>query len=201
MTDRPIHLDLGMPASTPFDVHAGKGEQPPTDTRGQQQMDDDAQALRALLDAGRQAPPAAPASPATVAQRPFDLFGGPLAQPAAPSPATAPATAQDLPGGIDDTLASMAKRLLVSDGSSGRRAVQIQLADDNLPGVVLDVFEEEGLLVTCFTCSHEGARERLARNAQWLADGLAGRLGRPVCVRVLADDPEDPCPVEARAGA
>jgi hypothetical protein len=198
VSDRPIHLDLGMPASTPFDVHAGKGEQPPTDTRGQQQLDDDAQSLRALLDAGRHAPPAAPAP---TAQRPFDLFGGPAALQAAPPAASAPSAAQDLPGGIDDTLASMAKRLLVSDGSSGRRAVQIQLADDSLPGVVLDVFEEEGLLVTCFTCSHEGARERLARNAQWLADGLAGRLTRPVCVRVLADDPEDPCPVEARAGA
>ncbi len=194
MSDRPIHLDLGMPASTPFDVHAGKQEQPSTDTRGQQQLDDDAQSLRALLDAGRHAPPAAPAS---TAHRPFDLFGGTAAHQAV-QPAAA---AQDLPGGIDDTLVSMAKRLLVSDGSSGRRAVQIQLADDGLPGVVLDVFEEEGLLVTCFTCSHEGVRERLARNAQWLADGLAVRLARPVCVSVLADDPEDPCTVEARAGA
>lgn len=194
MTDRPIHLDLGMPASTPFDVPAGKGNQPQADTRGQQQLDDDAQALRALLDAGRHAPPAAPAP---TAQRPFDLFGSPAAQQAAP-PA---ATAQDLPGGIDDTLASMARRLLVSDGSSGRRAVQIQLADGHLQGVVLDVFEEEGLLVTCFTCSQESARERLARNAQWLADGLAGRLARPVCVRVQTDDPEDPCTVQAHAGA
>lgn len=194
-TGRPIHLDLGMPASTPMDVRTGTGQQPMSDGRDPEQLQGEAQALRDLIATGRQAPPAA--TPAPSAARPFDLFGSPAPMaPAAAAPASAPA---GMPASLNDTLATMAQRLLVSDGSSGRRAVQIQLADENLPGVLLDVFEDEGQLVATFTCSHEGARERLARHAQWLADGLAERLARPVCVRVLADDPEDPCLVEARA--
>ncbi|WP_298208987.1 hypothetical protein [Acidovorax sp.] len=202
-TERPIHLDLGMPSSTAFDARTGTGPQTGGDPRGTDTLDDDAKALRALLEQQRAAPPTGGAQPPS-APRPFDLFGGPAAV-AAPNqmaqalPGGTPAPS-DAPRGIDETLSQMAQRLLVADGSTGRRAVQIQLADDNLPGVSVEIFEEGGHVVAQFTCTQESSRERLVRNAQWLADGLASRLAQGVSVRVQTDDPEDLCLVEAHAG-
>ncbi|MPM21010.1 hypothetical protein SDC9_67449 [bioreactor metagenome] len=95
----------------------------------------------------------------------------------------------------------MAQRLLVGDGSSGRRAVQIQLSNDALPGVVMDVFEDAGAVVAEFTCSQESSRERLVHAAQWLADGLHASLQRTAVVRVQTDDPEDRCLIQAQAGS
>lgn len=203
MTERRIALDLGMPSPQPgFEAPAGAGGQPQADARGEQGLAGDARQLRALLEAGRAGAGATPgAAPAGAVPRPFDLFGTPVraAVPAPAEPVTQP------PGGavdgLGDALSQMAQRLLVGDGSSGRRAVQLQLADGALPGTVVDVFEEEGAVVARFTCSQESARERLVRNADWLAASLAARLQRDVRVEVLADDPEDPCRIEARAGA
>lgn len=202
-TGRPIHLDLGMPSSTGFDARTGTGAQTGGDPRETDTLADDAKALRTLLEQQRAVAQPAAHAPAPAAQRPFDLFGAGAmaAPPTAATQASPPAAAQaDVPRGIDETLSQMAQRLLVSDGSTGRRAVQIQLADDSLPGVAVEIFEEAGQLVAQFTCTQEGPRERLVRNAQWLADGLAERLARGVCVRVQTDDPEDLCLVEARAG-
>ncbi len=202
-TGRPIHLDLGMPPSTAFDQRTGQGGQTGSQPRDTDTLGKDAQHLRALLDQQRSATPAPTASPPAAA-RPFDLFGTGTPPAGAPGAATAPASAPphaaaDVPAGIDDALSQMAQRMLVGDGSTGRRAVRIQLADDSLPGVEVEVLEEAGDLVAQFTCAVESSRERLARNAQWLADGLAQRLGRSACVRVQTDDPEDLCLVEARA--
>lgn len=99
------------------------------------------------------------------------------------------------------TLATMARHLLVDQGHHGHRAVQIQLEDDVLPGVVLKVFEDEGRTIAQFTCAQEAPRMRLAQNAQWLADNLASKLTCAVLVRVLADNPQDPDLVEVSAGA
>ena len=208
-TERPIHLDLGMPASTAFEARTGTGAQTGSDPRETDTLSDDAKALRALLEQQRAAPPAgAPQPPA--APRPFDLFGPgagatqAAAAAAAQQPAGASATPvapADAPHGVGEALSQMARRLLVGDGSTGRRSVQIQLADDSLPGVVVDVFEDAGQVVAQFTCMQEASRERLVRNAQWLADGLAERLARSACVRVQTDDPEDLCLVEAHAGS
>ncbi len=198
-TGRPVHLDLGMPPSTAFDQRTGQGGQTGGQPRNTDTLGKDAQHLRALLDQQRSATPAPAAAPPAAA-RPFDLFGTGTPSPAAhgSAPATANAAA-DVPAGIDDALSHMAQRMLVGDGSTGRRAVRIQLADDSLPGVEVEVLEEAGDLVAQFTCAVESSRERLARNAQWLADGLAQRLGRSACVRVQTDDPEDLCLVEVRA--
>ena len=198
-TGRPIHLDLGMPSSTGFEARTGTGPQTGSDPRETDTLADDAKALRALVEQQRTAAQPAGGAQAPTAPRPFDLFGpgaAPVPQ-AAPAPASAPA---DAPQGIGEALSQMAQRLLVADGSTGRRAVQIQLADDSLPGVAVEIFEEAGSVVAQFTCTQESSRERLVRNAQWLADGLASRLGQGVCVRVQTDDPEDPGLVEARAG-
>lgn len=201
-TERPIHLDLGMPSSTAFDARTGTGPQTGDDPRGTETLDDDAKALRALLEQQRAAPPTGGAQPPS-APRPFDLFSpATMAAPnhiAQPLPGAA-STPPDAPRGIDETLSQMAQRLLVADGSTGRRAVQIQLADDSLPGVSVEIFEEGGHVVAQFTCTQESSRERLVRNAQWLADGLASRLAQGVSVRVQTDDPEDLCLVEAHAG-
>jgi flagellar hook-length control protein FliK len=199
--DRPIHLDLGMPGATAFGTPASGGQQTPADPRSQDELADDAHALRQLLQAQRQAPPST-SQPDTAAPSPFSLFGSPAAASTVPTSTTAhtEAAAQP-PADLHDTLQQMAQRLLVDDGSSGRRAVQIQLGHDSLPGVVVDIHEEAGAVVAQFTCSQESSRARLARHADWLAQNLAERLQRPTSVRVQTDDPEDPCLTQAHAGS
>ena len=200
--DRSIHLDLGMPSGSRYDVgHQGTDQQAQPEQRSATQLADDAAALRKLLDA-RSAPPgqagqSGPGTPAQAPQalNPFALFG----QGAAASTAATTST-HEAPPGLDQTLSQMAQRLLVGDGSSGRRGVQIQLSKDTLPGVVMDVFEDAGAVVAEFTCSLEASRERLSKSAQWLADGLNRSLQRPTCVRVQTDDPEDRCLTEVQAG-
>ena len=195
--DRSIHLDLGMPSGGQYDVgQQGAGQQPQAEQRSAMQLADDAAALRKLLDhrnAAGQSGQGAPSQPQQ-AVNPFALFG----QGAATSAATT--STREAPPGLDQTLSQMAQRLLVGDGSSGRRGVQIQLSKDTLPGVVMDVFEDAGAVVAEFTCSLEASRERLSKSAQWLADGLNQSLQRPTCVRVQTDDPEDRCLTEVQAG-
>lgn len=197
-SDRSIHLDIGLPPrSDPRHTAGDSGlAKPGKGGRDEQQLQQDAGRMQSLL----QQAPAASAAPAPQAERPFDLFGqGMPGVAAVPGPA-APAPGTGALAGLDERLSQMARRLLVGEGRHGGQAVQMQLADDDLPGVVLEVFEDEGALIAQFTCSQEDPRERLARNAPWLAEQLAERLQRAALVRVLADDPEDPCPVEARAG-
>jgi len=88
------------------------------------------------------------------------------------------------------------ERLLIGDGSAGRREVRLDLADEVLPGVVVSVFEDEGRLVAAFICASEGSRERLSACAAGLASELAHALSRSVMVRISTDDPEDPCLLE-----
>lgn len=128
--------------------------------------------------------------------KPFDLFHAvPVARPVdAVDPMAVSITLQH-------SLVEMATRLLVSEGSSGQRRVQIEVADEKLPGVVVDVFEDEGRLVTRFTCSDESSRERLCVQAQWLADSLVERLQRDSRVQVQTDDPEDPYLLQVDANA
>jgi hypothetical protein len=206
-TDRPISLNLGMPQQSPFDARPDAERQPGADARDAGQLSDEARRMRDLMNNGARggAPASPPASTAASAEnlRPLDLFGGPASVAAQAAAARGEAPQAAVPhdvAGAGEALSQLASRLLVSDGSSGRRAVQIRLSDEGLAGVVLDVFEDGGRVVAQFVCTLEPARERLARAAGWLAAGLAERLQRETLVRVLADDPEDPCPVES-AGA
>jgi hypothetical protein len=190
-SERPIHLDVGVPSDNAFSTQADLSGQ--ADSRSQQQLADQAQTLRDLLDQQRAAPAPEPEQ-APSATSPFALF---LPSSAAPS---LPATAQEPPpAALEQTLAQMAQRLLIGDGNHGRRAVQIQLADEQLPGVVVDIFEDSGRLVSRFTCSNESSRERLNAGASWFANSLAQRLQRDTRVEVQTDDPEDLCLLQVDA--
>ncbi len=94
-------------------------------------------------------------------------------------------------------LASVADRLLVGDGSSGRREVRIDLKAEVLPGVTMSVYEEGAWLVVEFSCAQESSRDTLCRCAQQLADELVASLRRSTVLRVHTNDPDDPRPFEA----
>lgn len=203
-TDRPITLDLGMPSQSAFDTQTDTPQHTPADHRDAAQLEQEAQILRNLMQNrySNTMPTnaATDAGTPTALATPFSLFGGATAVQA--PLAAAPSALAPLPNtDVEQALSAMAQRLLVSDGSSGQRAVQIQLSGPTWAGVVMEVFEEGGDIVAQLVCRTETARERLAQAVQWLADTLACRLHRTVQVRVLADDPEDPCMVQAHASA
>jgi len=190
MTDRRIGLDTAVPQGMPgSSARFGAGG---ADVRGQASKDD-RQAFEQALSSEREQAPAETPPPADV-PRPFALFG------AFAAPASAPAAGgASAPGELSQGLRQAAERLLVGDGSSGRREVRIELKDEVLPGVTVCVYEDQGLLVAAFVCASEPSREKLCACAAALAGELAGSLNRAVLVRVSTDDPEDPCPFEAAA--
>lgn len=106
-----------------------------------------------------------------------------------------------VPQGLSSQLAIAADRLLVGDGSHGRREVRIDLKADVLPGVAVSIYEEAACLVVEFYCTRESSRKALTRFAQELADELAGSLSRSTLVRVRTDAPDDLCPFEAAGAA
>jgi len=187
-SERSLHLDVGVPSGNASGMPGDTLGQ--SDARSQQELAEQGRNLRELLAQQRQAAAEASAQAPAVAS-PFELF---QVTPASPAPAPAPVAAA-----LSQALEQMASRLLVGDGSQGRRGVQIALDDAQLPGVVVDVFEESGRLVARFTCRDEGARERLCAGARWFAEGLALRLQRDSRVEVQTDDPEDSCLLQADA--
>lgn len=192
MTDRRIGLDTAVPQGMPgSSARFGAGG---ADVRGQASKDD-RQAFEQAMSSERPPAPAPAETPAADVPRPFALFGA-FASTAAAAATTGGAPA---PGELSQGLRQAAERLLVGDGSSGRREVRIELKDDVLPGVTVCVYEDQGLLVAAFVCASEPSREKLCACARALAGELAGSLNRAVLVRVGTDDPEDPCPFEAAA--
>lgn len=157
--------------------------------QGRQASDADRQAFEQAMSQGDV--DAAPAPP--VASSPFALFGAGALAPAAEPGGQSEALAQ--------ALSDSAGRLLVADGSQGRRQVRVELKDDVLPGVSVSVYEDEGRTVADFTSSNERSRERLCAMAPDLAAQLAASLGQPTRVRVSTDDPDDPCLAETDAPA
>jgi hypothetical protein len=192
MTDRRVALEVG--------VQRGRGEAAGADvgagdSRGRPREEPDA-AARQRFERALHGAPAGPLSAALAG--PLALFGGvavtgPLAD------AGAQATAAAAPDW--NRLAEGVARLLVGDGRSGRRQVRIDLRNDALPDTTVEIVEHGGALLVAFTCAAERARRLLAEGADRIAATLAERLSRPIVVRVQSDDPEDPAPVEARAGA
>ncbi|WP_323018745.1 hypothetical protein [Castellaniella sp.] len=187
MTDRRIDLNIGLSQGLPDLSQSGLGQP------RREAADADRRAFeQAMNQTSADGAPAAAADPAGDTPKPFALFGGP----AAPLSGS-----EQAPAGLAQDLARAADRMLVGDGSTGRREVRLALKDEILPGVTMSVYEEEGRLVAAFVCSREASRERLAACARALADEWAQSVGRPVLVRVSADDPDDPCLTEAAAAA
>ena len=188
-TERRISLDTGIAQGMPdLDQWGGEGarrDAPDADRRAFEQ---------ALARDGQRNPdkPENAGGALAVPSTPFALFGGVAAGASQPEAA---------PSELAQHLAQAADRLLVGDGSAGRREVRIQLKDEVLPGVTVSVHEDEGRLVVAFVCASEVSRERLNACAQALADELARSLGRAALVRVSTDDPDDPCLYEVAAAA
>ena len=204
-TDRPLHLDVGVPSGSNWSQsHTGTQGEPHT----RQGLQQDSVRLKDLLLQPR--PPAShtnqskPASHSE-AKNPFELFRPPETAQATSVAAASTAAALE-PAAEPDTLLEnmlqhMASRLLVNDGHSGRRAVQLQIEDAQLPGVELQVFEAEGRLTALFTCASENSRLKLCKQATWLAEQLAQKLQRATCVQVQTDDPSAPCLEQAVCNA
>jgi len=187
MTERRIDLDIGMARSMPDLGQQGAG------ASRREASDADRQAFEQALarDGG---PPAESPEPSADTPKPFVLLSGALA----PAETQAPVAAPD---GLAQALSEAADRMLVGDGSSGRREVRLDLKAEVLPGVTVSVYEEDGRLVAAFACASEASRETLNRCAPVLAQELAQSLARAVLVRVSTDDPEDLCLFEAAAAA
>lgn len=105
-------------------------------------------------------------------------------------PAGGPASAPALDAGIQDALCNSLERLLVSEDGA-RDEVRLDISDETLPGVSVNVFEDEGRLVVCFTCSVDKVRRDLDAAIHHLAQQLANRLHRDVLLQVQTDDPQD----------
>lgn len=193
-TDRPLHLDAGVPSGSNWNQsHTGTQGEPHL----RQGLQQDSTRLHDLLSQPNSTPgqyQQAQAATHSEVKNPFELFR-PVATSAAATPALAlqPEHTAASEASLESMLQQMASRLLVNDGHSGRRAVQLQLDDTQLPGVELQVFEAEGRLTALFTCASENSRLKLSRQASWLAEQLAQKLQRATCVQVQTDDPIAPC--------
>lgn len=99
---------------------------------------------------------------------PFALFG----QGAAPG-VVANAAAPMASAPVRETLHQVVKRLLVGDGREGLRSVRMGLADDVMPGVEVEVFQDSGAWVASFECRDPSSFERLAQPANQMAQELA----------------------------
>lgn len=213
--DRPVNLDFGTPRpsgfeappSGSFEARPGNGDsaRPGAGRQDQQdqQLQKDTSKLRELLKTDEPSPLQSRREPAPqddqpdgrhAALNPFDLFGS------ASSVSQEPEVAVQAPeiSGLEDNLARMARSLMVGESPRGGEAVRMELTAENLPGVVLEVFRDQGAIVAQFVCANEHSRTQLARAASWLGESLSHRLSHDTLVRVLTDDPEDPSPVEAR---
>lgn len=133
---------------------------------------------------------------AALLPRPTDLFAGgvPQSQEAEPANSKSPMLVTEL----EENIAHMARTLMVSQGTQGVTTVRIELGREQLPGVILEVFRNEGTLVAQFICANEQSHARLTRVVSWLGESLSGRLKNDTLIRVQTDDPEDPLPVEVR---
>jgi len=185
--DRRVGIDTSVPQSLPGSTQSGGAGVRREASQGDRQAFEQALAREGGDDASTQQ------SAAQGTPQPFALFGAAV-PPGSP-------IAADTPAHLSRDLCQAAERLLVGDGSSGRREVRIELKDEVLPGVTVSVYEDMGRLVAAFVCASEPSRERLCACAQALADELSASLRRPVLVRVTTDDPEDLCLFEAAADA
>ena len=225
MSDRPSNLDLGrssqlatqaqlpqaqLPqAPSPlaqlpmarlhWDAQPEGGHAAPSQSAQEDQILQDAARLRELLGGTKDfpAPPMAETEPPTgQLLRPLDLFGGSFLKTQEPEPATIGSSTPVAE--LEENIVRMARTLMVSQGPEGVARVRMELGREHFPGVVLEVFRNEGTLVAQFVCASEQSRALLGRAVPWLGESLSRRLKSDTLIRVQTDDPEDPLPVEVR---
>ncbi len=122
---------------------------------------------------------------------PFDLMLGRLA--AVPLPDRA-----GDPDRLVDAVCDLVDRILVGDGSAGRREVCLALADDLLPGVTVRVYESEGAWIADFEATDPHSFQQLAEPADEMARNLAKLLHRDAVWQV-ADRADPSRAVRARS--
>ena len=83
-------------------------------------------------------------------------------------------------GRLIETIAS---RVLVGDGSGGRREVRIEMGPDSFPGLEIRMFEEGGRLVVAFATANPADLALLRARSSELAGRLKDRAGREVELR------------------
>ncbi|HMR29947.1 MAG TPA: hypothetical protein PKA13_03405 [Geminicoccaceae bacterium] len=85
---------------------------------------------------------------------------------------------------------AIASRVLVGDGSGGRREVRIEMGPDAFPGLEIRLFEEGGRLVVAFATANQADLALLRARSGELAGRLRDRAGREVELRFGRREPE-----------
>jgi len=185
MADRPVSLDLRMPAGQTLGDRAGGM------TRGTPHRAPDQESVSRFneqLHASR----SEPSAPAPMTS-PFGLFARePLgSSTAGPSDHTVVMTTI-----WDHSLEEGIKRLMVAED---QRSLRMDLDATLFPGVTVEVFEDAGAWVAQFTCSDEQSFDRLASVADEMSGRMADALKRDALWRVSPDGSAviDRAPVEA----
>lgn len=135
---------------------------------------------------------ASPESHASSQQTPFDLIST-LSSVSEAGQAVVP----------DDPLTQIVletvQALYVSDDHACNRQVSMVLGDSVLPGVTLSVYEDEGRIVSDFTCVSERSREWLYQFAERLVTELVRQLSRDARIYVRTGDADDLYPFQMDA--
>jgi hypothetical protein len=201
MSERRINLDTATPRFGPqTDTSAGanpglanNGLERGTGQPKQAPQPQDQARFESLLkgsDGSNQA--AAP----LVTPSPFALFGAGSMPGAAVNAQPQAAAPTDTARHLLVEVSNMAQRLMVSGDAGNSRQVRMELDEAAFPGVSVVIDEDQGRWRVCFVCRQESPRLRLVGEIDAMAQTLAERLAREVCVQVRTDDDEDPCWVE-----
>jgi len=172
MSDRPVTLDLRAPANTTGGLPSAPGR----DSAASADRDAAERFRDALANQGSPGDQAGRnALPATAS--PFDLLAARTVD-RDPSPSVAE------PRQIVDAVCDLVDRILINDGSAGRREVRMTLSDDLLPGVTVRVYEDEGAWVADFETADPQSFIRLAEPVDEMAQQLANLLEHDAIWRV-----------------
>lgn len=134
------------------------------------------------------------------APKPADPLPSPMALfTRTPEPAPVREAAGPPPESITGQLALRIETLAVSTDQDGHRRVRLTLADNALPDTDVEVGHDAGELQVAFFCRRPEGRQALEAQAPQLADTLAQRLQRPVCVSVGGTQRDEPGRLTAQA--
>lgn len=201
MSDRPVGLDLRMPAGqTQGDLSGGMPDGASRQPADQEAMARFAQSLRS----SEGVPVPAQAS-GGLPRTPFSLFGqsGRAPKSAPEGVSQRQLTGDRDPAGSvavvwDRSLEEGVRRLMVSED---QRSLRMDLDANLFPGVAVEVFEDAGAWVAQFTCSESDSFDRLAAAADEMALRMATALERDALWRVIPEGVGERAQVEAFSSA